>query len=416
MTGQDVLAGAPSARRARRPVIAGRGLGYVLCVAPLVLFLGLTFIWPVARFLFQGVDNAGMVENLPRTAGALAGWNRGEGLPGDEVFAALVRDLADAKARGTDGVVAQLVNQRVVGTRYLVLKTASLAAKGELPPGGTQEAVLERFPDWGNLEIWSAIAADSGRFTNFYLLSSLDLQRSAGGTIEPVPPDSAIFVQVLLRTIWISFVVTLICVLLALPVAHAMVAARPGMRRVLVALILFPLWTSLLVRTVVWIILLQGNGPINGTLEFLGIIDEPLDLIYTRLSLYIAMVQVLLPMMILSIMAVMRRTPQDYMRAALSLGAPWTTAWRRVQLPMIMPGILAGSGIVFVFSLGYYITPILIGGPKEQMISSFIAFYTNSTLNWGLAAALSIQLLLLLALAWVAFVMGRVALARGARS
>ena len=133
-------------------------------------------------------------------------------------------------------------------------------------------------------------------------------------------------------------------------------------------------------------------------------------------TLTITMVQVLLPMMILSIVAVMRRTPQDYMRAALSLGAPWITAWRRVQLPMIMPGILAGSGIVFVFSLGYYITPTLIGGPKEQMISSFIAFYTNSTLNWGLAAALSIQLLLLLALAWVAFVMCRAVLARGARS
>ncbi|WP_031215669.1 ABC transporter permease, partial [Mesorhizobium sp. LSJC285A00] len=137
--------------------------------------------------------------------------------------------------------------------------------------------------------------------------------------------------------------------------------------------ILFPLWTSLLVRTVIWIIVLQKNGPVNSTLLGLGIVSEPLDLIYTRFSLYLAMVQVLLPMMVLSVVAVMRRVPTTYMRAALSLGAPWPTAWRRVQLPLILPGILSGGAIVFVFALGYYITPTLVGGPTDQMISSYIA-------------------------------------------
>jgi putative spermidine/putrescine transport system permease protein len=165
----------------------------------------------------------------------------------------------------------------------------------------------------------------------------------------------------------------------------------------MIGLVLLPLWTSLLVRTVAWIILLQGDGPVNLMLQGLGLTDRPLSMIFTRGSLLVAMVQVLLPLMILPVLSVLRRTPAHYMRAAISLGATWWQAWRRVQLPLILPGILNGSGIVFVFALGYYITPALIGGPRDQMLSSFIVFYTDKTLNWGLAAALSIQLLLLLA-------------------
>ncbi|WP_162916751.1 ABC transporter permease [Dongia deserti] len=371
----------------------------------------LTFLWPLGRFLYLAVDNSDIVDNLPRTVAALATWQRADGVPGEDVFGALAQDLADARSRKTDGIVAQLINQRLVGTRYLILKTAKLAEEGAFETA-PRAAMLQHFPEWNRVEVWSTIADDSARLTDFYLLSSLDLRRTAEGSVAPAPAGQAVFVQVLLRTIWISVVVTLVCAVVALPVAHAIVAVGPTASRVLIALILFPLWTSLLIRTVIWIILLQANGPVNGGLQFLGIIVEPLDLIYTRTSLYIAMVQVLLPMMILSIVAVMRRTPKDYMKAALSLGAPWFTAWRRVQLPLIMPGILAGCGIVFVFSLGYYITPALIGGPKEQMISSFIAFYTNNTLNWGLAAALSIQLLLLLVLTWCALMLGRGLVAR----
>src|SRR5690606_25316563 len=110
------------------------------------------------------------------------------------------------------------------------------------------------------------------------------------------------------------------------------------------------------------------------------------------------MSQVLLPLMVLSVVSVMRQVPANYMKAAPSLGAPWFTAWRTVQLPLILPGLLAGGAIVFVFSIGYYITPLLVGGPGDQMISSMIAFYTNQTLNWNLAAALSVQILVLVVL------------------
>ena len=380
---------------------------YVLCVVPMVIFLTFSFFWPAARFLFKSIDNSDLVDNLPRTATALKDWRRADGIPGENVFAALIQDLAGAHERGKDGIVAQLINQRILGTRFLVLKTSSIAAEGGFEEKRLRKNVLERFPKWGIIELWSALANDLKPLTNFYLLTSFDLLENAEGHLESVSPDQAIFVQVLFRTVWISLVVTLVCIALALPVAHAIVRVHPSIARVLLALILFPLWTSLLVRTVIWIILLQGHGPVNSTLQFLGLIDKPLKLIYTRFSLYIAMAQVLLPMMILSIVAVMRKIPKNLMKAAISLGASWFYAWRRVQLPLVLPGILTGSGIVFIFALGYYITPALIGGPREQMISSFIAFYTNKTLNWGLASALSIQLLLLLILIWFIVLMGR---------
>lgn len=380
---------------------------YVLCVVPMVIFLTFSFFLPAARFLYKSIDNSGLVDSLPQTATALKDWKRADGIPGEYIFSALIQDLAGAHKRGKDGIVAQLINQRTLGTRFLVLKTASIAAEGGFEAKRLRANVLERFPKWGNIELWSALANDLKPLTNFYLLTSFDLLENAEGHFESVSPDEAIFVQVLFRTIWISLVVTLVCIALALPVAHAIVRVRPSIARVLLALILFPLWTSLLVRTVIWIILLQGHGPVNSTLQFLGFIDKPLRLIYTRFSLYVAMVQVLLPMMILSIVAVMRKIPKNLMKAAISLGASWFYAWRRVQLPLIMPGILTGSGIVFIFALGYYITPALIGGPREQMISSFIAFYTNKTLNWGLASALSIQLLLLLILIWFIMLMSR---------
>lgn len=382
----------------------GRGSGrreaaYALLVLPLVLFLALVFIWPVARYLALGVDNSGITDNLPRTISELSGWKAETGLPPEATFAALVDDLAKARRAGRDGLAAQLINQRMVGTRSLVIATAKDAAEGRFDARPVRDVLLTAYPGWNDAALWSLIARQTSGVTDHYLLASLDLQRNAAGAIERVPAERAIFVDVLARTIWISAVVTLICILLAVPLAQAIVSAPPLWSRIMLALVLFPLWTSLLIRTVVWIMVLQKNGPINATLVGLGLVSEPLSLIYTRFSLYVAMVQVLLPIMVLSVVSVMRRIPQTHMRAALSLGAPWLTAWRRVQLPLITPGIMAGAAIVFVFSLGYYITPALVGGPRDQMVSGYIAFYTNETLNWGMSAALSLQLLMILLVA-----------------
>jgi putative spermidine/putrescine transport system permease protein len=379
-------------------------IALVLLVVPLVAFILLLFVWPVLRFLALAVDNSDVAENLPRTAAAISSWDAQAGeLPDDAVFRALVDDLADARAAGRDGVLAQLINQREVGTRFLVIRTAQAAAAGELAAEPARATLLAAFPGWDNPRLWRVLARDSSPLTANYLLASLDLTRTPEGAVVPVPADQAIFVSLLLRTVWISLVVTGICAVLALPLAQAIVSAPKSWSRVMFALVLFPLWTSLLVRTVIWIIMLQKNGPVNAALVAFGLAPEPLSLIYTRFSLYVTMVQVLLPLMVLSIVSVMRRISPNYMKAALSLGAPWLVAWVRVQLPLILPGVLAGSAIVFVFALGYYITPELVGGPGERMISSYIAFFTNETLNWGMGAALSLQLIGILVGAAIAF-------------
>ncbi len=381
--------------------------GHFLLVVPLLVFVTVTVLVPVAQFLWRAVDNSELHDGLPLTSAALDGWPAGDDLPGDPAFAALIGDLAQSAANKTEGRLAQRINQAVPGTRTLVVRTARLAGDGGLDPSRPRESLLAAAPGWSNLELWRMLARDHARVTPFYLLTSLDLEAGPDGSIGQVPAERAIFQTVIWRTVTISITVTALCAVLALPVAHVIVGAVPAVANLLLLLVLFPLWTSLLVRTVAWIILLQGEGPVNALLVGLGAITKPLPLVYTRFSLLVAMVQVLLPLMILPILAVLRRLPKDYMRAAASLGATWWQAWWRVQLPLLVPGILTGSGIVFVFALGYFITPTLIGGPREQMLSSMVAFYVDKTLNWGLAAAVSIQLLLILGLTASAIALAR---------
>jgi len=187
--------------------------------------------------------------------------------------------------------------------------------------------------------------------------------------------------------------VTIACLLIGFPVAHMIVGAPRRLRPYMLLLVLVPFWTSLLVRTSAWIVLLQSNGVINDGLVSVGLLSEPAQLIFNRVGVYVAMIHILLPFMILPIYSVMLRIPKAYFQAALSLGAHPFKAFVRVYIPQTMPGVAAGVLIVFVLALGYYITPALVGGADDQMISYFIAFYTNQTLNWGLAASLAAILL-----------------------
>lgn len=384
-------------------VAANRDLRLFLLVLPLLAFIVITVMVPVGQFLYRAIDNDLLARNLPHTAASLADWQAVDGLPNEASFQALAHDIRNAREAGTLGQLAQTLNQQVTGVRNGFIKAGMLV---DDPDSLTAADLIKAIPPLGEAPVWAVIKTAESRWTDFYLLQSLDLERGLTGAIQAVPADRAIFIDIIIRTIVISVNVTLICILLALPVAHVLANAQPPWSNVLLALVLFPLWTSLLVRTVSWIIILQGGGPVNATLQFLGIIEEPLRLVYTRGSLYIAMVQVLLPLMILSILSVLLKLPRELLRAASSLGANWWQGYWRVLLPLLSPGILTGSAIVFVFALGYYITPTLIGGPRDQMLSSYVAQYTNKTLNWGLAGALAVQLMALLviaALAWAVF-------------
>jgi putative spermidine/putrescine transport system permease protein len=202
-----------------------------------------------------------------------------------------------------------------------------------------------------------------------------------------------------------------ICVLLGYPLAYLMANSSPRVAAILAMFVLLPFWTSLLVRTAAWVVLLQEQGILNKMLLAIGLIEQPVRLIFNRIGVVVTMVHVLLPYMVLPLYAVMRGIKPETMRAARSLGAsPWT-AFRRVYFPQTVPGVVAGALLVLVSEVGYYITPALVGGAEDQMLAYFIAFYTNETVNWGLAAALGV--VLMVATAILAALYARLAAGRG---
>ena len=201
------------------------------------------------------------------------------------------------------------------------------------------------------------------------------------------------FLELFGRTLRISAVVTLVCLLIGVPMAVTMAGASPARANALLILVLIPFWTSLLVRSTAWVILLQSHGIVNTALVSLGVLEHPAALIFNRLGVYVAMVHVLLPFMVLPLYGALTGIPRETMHAASSLGAsPWA-AFVRVYVPQALPGLLAGTGLVFVLALGFYVLPALVGGPGDQMIGYFIAYFTTTTVNWGMASALGTILL-----------------------
>jgi putative spermidine/putrescine transport system permease protein len=205
--------------------------------------------------------------------------------------------------------------------------------------------------------------------------------------------DRPVYLRVIGNTVLISAVATPICVLLGFPVAHAMAHASPTLRRWLVFVVLVPFWTSLLVRTFATVILLQRRGPVNSMLLGMGLTSEPLPLLYNMTGLMLGAVQVLLPFVVFPLHAAMSRIEPSYMQAALTLGAHPVRAFLRVYLPLTLPGLLTGATLVFISTLGYFITPAMLGGPRELMVAQLIQDLIGQFGNWGVAGALSLVLL-----------------------
>jgi putative spermidine/putrescine transport system permease protein len=363
----------------------------LILIAPVFLFVLVMFVGPIGLFLFRAVDNSIVPGTLPRTVAALEAWDRQE-LPGESAFAALAEDLRAAKARGNGAaVLARRLNAAEVGFRSLVLKTANKLPE-EAPPSW-REALIALDRKWGEPETWAILKNESGPLTPSYLLAALDLRLAEEGGIEAAPAERALYRPLLWRTLEISGEVALICLLLGYPTAFVLSVAAQRWANILMIGVLLPFWTSLLVRTTAWVILLQGNGPVNQALLWLGLVETPLQLIFNRFGVLVAMVQILLPFMILPLYSVMRGISPQHMRAARSLGATTRTAFLRVYLPQTLPGVAAGSLLVFIMALGYYITPALVGGPNDQMISYFVSYHLNETSNWGMASALGAILL-----------------------
>lgn len=372
-------------RPARRP----RWWTFAL-VAPLLLFLIVGFIVPVVLMLSRAVTDRELSRTWPDSAAALREWD-GKGLPPDALARAVAREMRAAREAGTLNRVANRLNYDVVGSRSLLYATADRLGTGA--PGNSLADLARIDRRWGDRAIWSAMRHADGPLTSYYLLAALDRRLNADGAVVGVPRVQAVYGDVYLRTFKISAIVALLCALLGYPVAYLLASLPERTANPLLILVLLPFWTSALVRTAAWVVLLQTNGVVNGALQRIGLVEAPLALIYNRLGVYIAMTHVLLPFFILPLYGVMKGMPRTAMRAASSLGAPPLLAFIKVYLPQTLPGVAAGAIIVFTLALGYYVTPALVGGGGDQMISASIASYTNQSLNWGMAAALSLLLL-----------------------
>ena len=371
-----------------------------LLVAPLLAFILITFVSPILQVLQQSIYNPRFSANMPGISAWFASHPVGT-VPDEEAYSILVTDLKTAADAKTVAVAGERVNYAMPGTRSLFTK-AGRDAKNLTPPFMDSLPALDA--QWGTPELWGAMRQVSSAYTADFFLNAVDLKRDVNGAIVQAAPEERVYVMLFVRTFAMSALITVLCLILGYPVAHLLAVSPIRTSNLLMILVLLPFWTSLLVRTTSWIVLLQGQGVVNSILVALGIIgnDGRLEMINNRMGTTIAMTHILLPFMILPLYSVMRPIPQTYVRAARSLGATSWTAFRRVYFPQTVPGIGAGTLLVFILSVGYYITPALVGGSTGTLISNMIAFHVNKSNNWSLAAALAtILLAAILILYWL---------------
>ncbi len=369
-------------------------------IGPLLLLMLVFYFIPIGIMLYRSIDNSHMREILPATASYMDTWS-GNGLPDEAAFAALVQDIKVAYPAKTLATAGRRLNFDKVGFYSLLLKTGRRLKRINGPP--YKEAFIKLDKKWGDPAYWTVFQRGLKNTTFLYLLRSIDLEYDGNNKITGVPKDQAIYISIILRTIYISISVTVLCLLIGFPLAYFMATSSARVRNLLMIGLLLVFWTSLLVRTLSWILVLQNKGVINSLLMSTGLISQPLDLVFNRIGVYIAMTHVLLPFMVLPLYSVMAGIPSYYVRAARSLGATPMAAFFKVYTPMTMPGIGAGCLMVFIQALGYYITPALVGGPRDQMVSYFVAFFVNERVNWSMASALGVVLLLMTAFFYLIF-------------
>jgi putative spermidine/putrescine transport system permease protein len=282
-------------------------------------------------------------------------------------------------------------------------KTARKVKKWDVENDGPfKDKLIGVHKNWGKTEIWQTLKVHSSKYTTGYFLNAIDMRRTVTGP-QAQPEEKQILLLLFKRTLIMSLAITAACILLGYPVAWLLANVPIRQANLLMILVLLPFWTSLLVRTSAWKVMLQQQGVINDLLVQLGMVSDGarLVMINNQTGTIVAMTHILLPFMILPMYSVMQTIPQTYLRAAKSLGATnWTAFWR-VYFPQSVPGIGAGSILVFILAIGYYITPEIVGGTKGVFISNRIAYSILKSLNWGLGAALaSILLVAVLILYW----------------
>ena len=372
----------------------------LLLVLPLALFITVTFVIPIISMLTRSVDDKQINTVFPKTFEIYKQWDQKE-LPSEEMYATIFNEIMTAE-KWQIGKASTRMNYSKSGWKSLIKKSKRKFKKIEEGPYKEQMIAIDK--KWADMEYWKALGQMVDPITFGYYLNAVDLKYDSNKKIVRQPEKRRIYNYTWYKTIKISVLVTLFCLILGYPIAHLLATLPLKLSNLLMIFVLLPFWTSLLVRTVSWIVILMQNGIFNNILVWAGIVsdDNRIQLIYNETGTLIAMTQILLPFMVLPLYSVMKTIPPSYMRAALNLGAQPMHAFYRIYMPQTVPGISAGGLLVFVLAIGYFITPELVGGSDGQLIGHWIAYHLKSSLNWGLCSALgTILLVAMLVLYWV---------------
>ena len=373
----------------------------VLLVAPLFLFILIIYIFPIGDMLFRSVDDRMITKMLPKTFVAMDKWD-GKDLPEEPVYKGLYEDLSLLKKNKTFGKIIARLNYEKSGFSSLIKKTIRKINKFE--EGNYKEQFIKTHKRWGQVEYLVALKNTAPNWSYAKYLKGIDLKFDESRNIIQQDEDRRIYKTLWFRTVNVAFWVTIFCFILAYPIAHLLATLPMKYSNLLMICVLLPFWTSLLVRTSSWMVLLQQQGPINDFIVWLGWAadDNRPELMYNVIGTFVAMTQILLPFMVLPLYSVMKTISPSLMRAGKSLGGTPLISFIKIYFPLTIPGIGAGSLLVFILAIGYYITPALVGGASGSLISNNIAYHMKSSLDWAFASALGTMLLVgVLAIYWV---------------
>ena len=377
-----------------------------LLVLPTFLFLLFTFIIPVLSLMLNSVDDRYINDVLPQSFAEFDKWDRKE-LPPESMYKAMFTDITSAQGIQI-GKGSTRMNYAKSGWKSLMKKSRrkfnKIIKNDAAFAGPYKEAMIKADKRWGDVTFWQSLSIMEDRYTGGYYLNAIDRKFDANKDVIMQPENRQVYVTFWGRTLLVSLLVTVFCVLLGYPVAHLLATLPLRYSNILMICVLMPFWTSLLVRIVAWMIMLQQQGVVNNSLVALGIVadENRWAMMYNFTGTLIVMTQVLLPFMILPIYSVMKTISPVYMRAAQNLGATPRWAFFKVYMPQTLPGVGAGVILVFIVAIGYYITPELVGGKDGQLIGNQIAYHLKNSLNWGLASAMGVILLAaILILYWV---------------
>ena len=372
-----------------------------LLVAPLLLFLLITYIFPIGEMLTRSIDDKMITNMLPKTFKAMENWD-GQELPPEEVFASFLFDYKTLVKAKTQGKLDQRLNKEKNGFNSILKKLKRKMKKFE--EGNYKEQIMSVHKRFADVSYWQAIKRTAPPYSIAKYLKAVDMVKDENGDIVMVEESRRIYTQLWLRTLEVAFFVTLLCFLMGYPIAHLLATIPMKYSNLLMICVLLPFWTSLLVRTASWMILLQQQGVVNDFFVMIGLVadDNRPEMMYNKVGTYVAMSQILLPFMVLPLYSVMKTVSPSLMRAGKSLGGtPFVSFWK-IYFPLTISGIGAGSLLVFIIAAGYYITPELVGGASGKLISNSIAYHMKQTLDWSFASAMGLMLLVgVMAVYWI---------------